>query len=190
MTAVDLMQLQRELDAAGVPVPMRIGTVAALLENVHTYGQDGMPAPLPPEADPVLAAHVARPRAVQYAETTPVDAIIRTTDGATHEVFRFPCDRQRLYRADLTIFGVDMGASFASKSVHEEFTWKRDMGDAIVVGTERVSDIYEPAAASWQPDVHASGSDIVFTVRGAAGRAIDWMLTGTVSLYAPAGLDG
>jgi hypothetical protein len=61
MTAVDLNLLAKELTAAGVPFN---GLTAEdnLLENVMTYNDDPVVQtfiPLPPEADPVLAAHDA-----------------------------------------------------------------------------------------------------------------------------------
>ena len=56
-----------------------------------------------------------------------------------------------------------------------------------MVGITVVSDIHDTAAASWVPNALPSGTDIVFTVQGAAGRTIDWLLVGRVGGYAPAG---
>jgi hypothetical protein len=187
VTAVNLSQLQAELTAANVPVPYGLGTTANTLETVHTYTATGEPAPLPPDADPILAAHVAPPLVTEFAGTTQVSAIVRTTDAAVREVFRFPCQQRSLYEAVLVIKGIDAG-NFAVKRMNGEFLWKRITANAILSGLTVVSDIHDTAAASWAPNYAISGTDVVFTVQGAAGRTIDWILQGSVERYAPAGL--
>lgn len=188
---IDLGLLQRELATGGV-------VVAALGSNetatpgqteLYAFGGDGLPVELPPEAVPIVDAHVAPPRIVDYAGTTTVGALVRTTDATPLEVFRFPCEQKRLYTAALTIRGID-AVSFASKSMEGRFTWKRNTAGAIMVGITVVSDIHDAAAASWAPNAVPQGADIVFTVAGAAGRTIDWKLVGPVELYAPGGLAG
>lgn len=144
-------------------------------------------AELPPEAVPIVDAHDPPLALVEVSATRQVNTITRTTDAAPVEVFRFPCDQKRLYRADLLISGVDAG-NFVSKIMEGRFTWKRTTGNAVVVGLTVVSDIHDAAAASWAPNYAPVGTDIVFTVQGAAGRTIDWLLVGSVDVYAPTGL--
>lgn len=186
MTAVDLPLLHQELTAAGVLVPA-LGTSDHQLEHVHTYDAAGYPAPLPVAADPVLAAHRAPPLVTEFAGSTDVSAIVRTTDAAPLEVFRFACAVRHLYHASLTISGID-ATSGAAKLMEGRFVWKRLAGAAIISGLTVVSDIHDAAAASWLPNYAASGTDVVFTVQGAAGRTIDWLLQGQVGAYAPDGI--
>jgi hypothetical protein len=186
---IDLALLATELAAAAVVVP-GVGTTGALDTNdydVNTWDDDGVAIDLPPEAAPVVEAHVAPPLAVEYAGETAVSVIARTADATPKEVLRFPCEQLRLYQASLTISGVDAG-NFVSKIMEGRFTWKRTTASAVMVGITVVSDIHDAAAAPWAPNALASGTDIVFTVTGAAGRTIDWLLVGRVGRYAPGGL--
>jgi hypothetical protein len=130
---------------------------------------------------------VAPPLVTEFAGSVLVDAIVRTTDATPKEVFRFPCEQRSLYEAVLVIKGIDAG-NFAVKRMNGEFLWKRITGNAIVTGLTVVSDIHDAAAASWLPNYAPSGSDVIFTVQGAAGRTIDWILVGSVGRYAPEGL--
>jgi len=179
---IDLDLLQTELASAAIVVP----ALGLFEDDVFTYDPEGGQVDLPPDAQPVVDAHVAPPPLTQYAGSTTVHAITRTTDAAPHEVFRFPCEQVRMYEATMTIRGVDAG-NFVSKRMVGEFMWKRTTGNAVVVGITVVSDIKDSAAASWVPNCLPSGTDVVFTVQGAAGRTIDWYLDGDVGTYAPAG---
>lgn len=157
---------------------------------------DGSNPEAPPEVRPATPEEQARLDAeraaeaarISYAATRNVSTTATTTDATPVEVFRFPCEQLRLYRADLTIFGVDRG-NFVSKAMEGRFTWKRTTANAVMVGITVVSDIRDAAAASWAPNAVAMGTDVVFTVAGAAGRTVDWYLTGAVDVYAPGGLD-
>ena len=58
---VDMQALEQELRTAGVPFNV-LGSRLTLSEvpnerEIFNYGDDGLPAELPPEAEPVLAAH-------------------------------------------------------------------------------------------------------------------------------------
>jgi hypothetical protein len=135
--------------------------------------------------DAIRAEEAAR---VTYVETRRVEATVRTTGAAPLEVFRFPCDQLRLYRANLIVSGVDAG-NFVSRILEGRFTWKRVTGNAVMVGVTVVSNIGDAASASWAPNAAPSGTEIVFTVAGAADRTIDWHLAGTIGVYAPGGLE-
>lgn len=142
------------------------------------------------DVDAVVAAHTnppVPPAVIEYAEQRDVRALLRTTDDQAHEVFRFPCVARSVYRANLRITGVD-AQNGATKIMEARFGWKRPTTTAVMVGVTIVSDIADAAAASWQPSASAQGTDIVFTVKGAAGRTIDWLLAGELGRYAPEGL--
>jgi hypothetical protein len=192
MTAVDLTLLQAELEAASVAVPNGLTALEGTLETVMMYDQGMGVVSLPPEADPVVAAHVAPPLVTAYSGSVEVGRLLRTTDDQPHEIYRFPCDQHRRYRANLLIDGIDAG-SFASKVMEGRFVWKRLTANAIMVGSGGgiavISDLHDTAAASWLPNCLPSGTDVVFTVTGAAGRTIDWKLEGRIDIFAPGGLD-
>lgn len=185
---VDLPILTQELGVAGVPI--QVGTYVDPEQQtiLHTWDPtSGQLTDVPPEAVPVVDAHVAPPLVIDYAGSTQVAAIVRTTDAAPHEVFRFPCALKSLYQASLIITGIDAG-NFVSRVQEGRFTWKRTTGNAVVVGVTVVSNLGEAASSSWAPNFGPQGTEIVFTVQGAAGRTIDWMLVGSVSQYTPEGL--
>lgn len=179
---VDLKSLEAELSAAGISTN-GLGTAGNYL---FTYNGDGAPLELPPEAQPVVDAHVVPPKVVDVAVRVDVGARLRTTDAAAHEILRFPCEQKRLYQASLKISGVDAG-NFVSKITEGRFTWKRNAASAVMVGVTVVSNIQDTAASAWSPQASASGNDIVFTVTGAAGRTVDWLLTGDIAVFAPSG---
>src|SRR5262245_20866637 len=117
---VDLGQLQTELEAAGIPVEYGLGTAD---DYLYEYDAEGAPVELPAEAQPVVDAHVPPPLLIDFAARQVVDAVVRTVNDQPLEVFRFPCVPARIYRANLTITGVDAG-NFASKIMEGRFTWK------------------------------------------------------------------
>lgn len=185
---IDLDLLTRQLAAAAVAVPRGLGKSGTDTDGeLYTWDDQNAEVDLPPGAVPVVDAHTAPPLLVEFAAETHVNSLLRTTDGTAHEILRFPCEQKRLYQASLTISGVDAG-NFASKIMEGRFTWKRTTGNAIMVGLTIVSDIHDTAAAAWAPNAVPSGTEIVFTVQGAAGRTIDWLLVGVVGSYAPAGV--
>lgn len=189
---VDLPLLEQEAATAGVAVA-GLGTVgldaAGLPDELVTFDGDGHQVDVPPTMQAVVDAHVPPPLLGEFADARQVHAFARTTDATVTEVFRFPCDAKRRYTATMTISGVD-AANFASRDMEGRFVWKRNTGNAIMVGITVVSSLGEAGTASWQPSASPSGTDIVFAVTGAAGRTIDWLLVGHVGVYAPAGLEG
>lgn len=189
---IDLARLAQELATAGVAVA-GLGLSGTDTDGeVYTYTVGSAQAlpevvDLPPEAAPIVSAHVAPPRLIDVADALNVHAIARTTDATPLEVFRFPCQQKRLYRASLTISGIDV-ATYASKILEGRFTWKRNTQQAILVGATTVSDIHDAAAAALTPNVEVQGADVVFTVTGVAARTVDWLLAGSVETFAPSGL--
>lgn len=178
---IDIPLLNTQL-AAVVPEGVAIRD-----DYLYRNTNDWPPLECPPEAVPIVDAHVAPPRVIDYAGTTTVDAVTRTTDDVALEVFRFPCELKHIYRAALIITGVDAGNG-AVKVMDGRFVWKRWAAGALMTGITVVSDLHDAAAAAWAPNALPQGNDVVFTVKGAAGRTIDWLLVGSVERYAPAGL--
>lgn len=188
---IDAALLDRELTEAAVPhhglSVQYLGSEVELL----THNPDGTAIDLPPEAVPVVDAHVAPPVIGEFATAATVSAIVQTTDDVPKVVFSFPCELHRRYTASLTIDGVDAG-NFVSKWMEGRFAWKRITGNAVMIGGGGivvVGQLQDAAAAAWAPNAMPNGTAVEFTVKGAAGRTIDWKLQGTVDVYAPGGLE-
>jgi hypothetical protein len=47
----------------------------------------------------------------------------------------------------------------------------------------------DAAAAGWAIQAQAQGMELMFGVRGAAGKTIDWSLEGNAAIFAPEGLE-
>lgn len=132
------------------------------------------------------------PPQIVYAEQESVYAKVRTADDQPLVVFQFHCDTKHVYRANLRISGVDT-ANYVTLIMEGRFAWKRVQNNAIMVGgggIQVISDLHDVAAATWAPNCVPSGQEVVFTVKGAVGRTIDWLLVGEVGRFAPEGLSG
>jgi len=186
---IDLVLLASELATAGVTVDgLGLDPLGGGSSDLHTFDADGASAEMPPGSAPVVDAHVAPPRVVDFAGQVDVTAKVRTTDATPVEIYRVHCDAQRVYQSTLTLIGIDAGNG-AAKSMEGRFVHKRISANAVQVGAIVIlADIHDTAAASWSPNATVSGTDVVFTVAGAAGRNIDWIMGGSIITYAPGGL--
>jgi hypothetical protein len=188
MTRVDLQQLQRELDAAGVPVPNGLITLANTLETVRTPDTSGAPTALPSAADPVLQAHVAPPLVIEFAGARSVDAMIRTTDDQPHQVFRFTTTPKHVYRATFRMTAID-AASGVTKDSEVRLTLKATANAILPVGTMAVLyNVQDTGAATWAIQMSIQFPDCVISVKGAAGRTVDWLMVAEIGSYSPEGL--
>jgi hypothetical protein len=187
----DLSQLHDELIAA---IPSLAPTPKGPVMAVEGLGDD-IYLTVPDGTDEqavaaVVDAHVPSPRIVDLAAAFTVGEKLRTTDAQPHEIYRLPLLLTSVYQATFTITGID-AANGVTKMLEGRFGYKRLLGGAVQVGAIVViSDIHDAAAASWAPNASPSGNDVVFTVAGAAGRTIDWLLVGTVGRYSPQGTGG
>jgi hypothetical protein len=190
MKRVDPALLQQELTAAGVPYR----NMAAWLTdvpgetNVVDHDDNGFQIEPVPEATPVINAHVAPPRVVEYANTKEINSIVRTTDDIPMEVFRFSTEVKHVYTATFSMIAID-ATSGATKKTSAEMVFKRQGNTLTQVGSTYVPATFQDAAAaSWQIQPLVQVTDLVISVRGASGRTIDWLMTGNIGAYAPGGL--
>jgi hypothetical protein len=117
-----------------------------------------------------------------------VDQEVRTTDDQPLEVFRFPTSPKHIYRATFSMAAIDAGSG-ATKDAEARMTFKRTQAAVVQVGaTALLYNAPDPATTGWAIQPGIDGTDFTISVKGAAGRAVDWMLTGTVGVYAPEGL--
>jgi hypothetical protein len=180
---VALPQLRAEMAAAGIVLPA-LGQIA---DELVTYSPDGDVIDVPPEGQPVLDAHTPPPLVINYAGAQAVNALARTTDDVALEVFRFPTEPKRVYRVTLRITGIDAGNG-TTKDTEARAVFKRPAGTVNQVGaTDVLSNFQDTAASTWAILPTVDGTDLVISVRGAAGRAIDWLLVGEIGMYAPEG---
>jgi len=129
------------------------------------------------------------PLPLQYTGTIHIDVQARTTDDVVKEITRITMGDNVVHQADMKIIGID-AVSFVSRAMVGHFVHRRRLAGAIQVGIVVVSDIPNPPTApsnAWAANALPSGNDVVFTVKGAVGRTIDWTLTGDIFVYAPAG---
>jgi hypothetical protein len=187
---IDLLLLGRELTTAGVTVNglglsgFTPGTPDQ--QDLFTYDGNGQPTELPPEAVPVVNAHTHLPT-VNYLRTDAVDRVIRTTDAAFHEIWRFATEFKHVYRAAVEMEAVDAGDG-TSKASEARLVYKGLSASVVPVGTTVALWTAQDAAAStWAIQAQGQGTDLVIGVRGASGRTIDWMLSGEVRVFAPEG---
>jgi hypothetical protein len=131
------------------------------------------PAPAPP---------------VKYINEDQVRVYLRTTTGTAQEVYRITTQVDHLYIAQLRMVAID-AASKDSKMQEALMFFKRANG-----GLSQVGSTYSPylmqdtAASAWRIQPSVDGTSLVISITGAPTRTIDWMLTGTVENYAPAGV--
>lgn len=140
-------------------------------------------------ADVAGGATVAdpEPAPVVYGRTTTVDQRLRTTTATPAEIARWTLAGLTGYRAKLELLAVDAGNG-AVKTMEATIVAKRLAGGALIVGTPAVVvNIFDVAASAWTVAASASGNDVVIAVTGAAGRTIDWALSGRVVSFTPAG---
>jgi hypothetical protein len=182
--AIDLRLLQEELAAVGIVVP-GLGFSG---DNIHTYDPGGAIVDLPPEAAPVVDAHVAPPLVVEYVETRTVSAVTRTTDAAFHEVWRLTTKPKHVYRAKFELRATD-ASDGTTKAQEAVLVFKGTAASPVQVGATTVLWAAQDAAATgWAIQAQVQGQDLVFGARGAAGKTVDWSLTGAVAAFGPEGL--
>jgi hypothetical protein len=192
---IDLTLLGKELTAAGVAVPHGLGyapTDDAGNGDVYTFEDSGAglaePVDLPPEAQPVVDAHVAPPRVLDYAGRIAKSALATSTGSGWTEVTRLPCLDGRVYLGTLELLGIDE-AAFVARSSWTRWLWKRPTGGApVVVGTYLVSDIADSGVNALDQRVVIDGTDAVVQVKGANNQTVAWLGKLDVLAYAVRGL--
>lgn len=189
---LNLPLLTTELAAAGIVVP-GLGTQYTETPGaveLHTYDSRGDVAELPPSAGPVVDAHIAPPLVMEYVETRAVDAVTRTTDGAFRAIWRLPTTPKHVYRAALEMRATD-ATDGTTKAQEARLVFKGLAASVVQVGATAVLWTAQDAAATgWAIQAQVDGAELVFGVRGAAGRTIDFSLSGAVVVFAPGGLGG
>lgn len=129
----------------------------------------------------------ADPPPVRYNGTISIDAHKHTGDATLTELFRVTLADNTGYEGVLTLVGIDSGNG-AMRVTRASVAAKRVAGTASLVGSPVVlADHANANTAGWVLSATASGTDFVVTVTGAAGRPIDWSLSGAVRSFTPAG---
>lgn len=124
---------------------------------------------------------------IMFTEGLAVNRRHRTTSATPAELWRATLAPLTGYRAALTLLAVDSGNG-ALRMIRASVVAKRLNNGAALVGAPVVIANHQDAAASaWAITATADGNDFVITVTGAAGRNIDWLLTGDVVSFTPGG---
>jgi hypothetical protein len=180
---VNLEELAAQLTSAGVS-HRGVGVVNGVW---HTYDVAGEMVPMPQAADAVLQAHVPSPEYIDYSTSTPIRALLRTQDATAKEIWRLNLKQRTGYAGKATIIGVDAGNGNV-KVLHVTFSVKRLSGDALSIGTPVVLSVQQDAGAStWVVNAAIQDTAAYITVQGAAGRSIDWLVSGDMISFSPGG---
>jgi hypothetical protein len=135
----------------------------------------------------------ADPPTLRFQANLPLGAQLRTTDAAPAEIFRATLAPTTLYRARIVVLAVDAGNG-AYATLERVVSVERLGGGAVNllvtdVTIQRMTNAAAVTAgvSSWTLGIAASGADIVATVSGAAGRTVDWGMSGDLVRYTPSG---
>ncbi len=132
-------------------------------------------------------AQAADPAPLVYDDGLTIRARLRTTNATPAELYRATLAQRTGYRASLTLIAVDAGNG-AVRTIEARITAKRLTNGALLVGSPVVvADHQDSGTSSWAITANVSGTDFVVTVTGAAGRNIDWLLSGEVTAFTPGG---
>lgn len=146
------------------------------------------PGPQPSAAQLTAAWAAYQASQIVFQAAQSISAKLRTANAAPTEILRRTLAQTTGYRAHLTLIAVDAGNGNL-RSIEAAIVAKRLNAGALLVGTTVVLANHSDAgAAGWTITPSVSGNDFVCTVAGAAGRNIDWQLSGEVFRFAPAGL--
>lgn len=184
----------RTTDGASIPITPS--------ESVPTPPGDDQ-QPLPQNADYVAylawlaegnTPDPADPPPLVYGGTSRVGARIRTTDATPAELFRRSLSTLSEYEAEFKLRGID-AVNGSVRRIRADVVAKRLNGGALMVGAPVVLANHQDTGAAattsgvanWAITASVSGVDFVITVTGAAGRTIDWMLSGVVESFTPGG---
>lgn len=129
----------------------------------------------------------ADPPPLVYSGRHPLSARVRTTTATPSELFRATLAPLTAYSALLNLLAVD-GGNGALRAIRASVVAKRLGGGAVLVGAPVVIANHQDAAASaWAITAAADNNDFVISVTGAAGRNIDWLLSGDFGSFTPGG---
>jgi hypothetical protein len=141
------------------------------------------------EPDGTIRTVPLPPPPVVYAGTKSVSSQVRTTDDVPLEVFRFSTSPRHVYRATFSMTAIE-ATSGVTKDNEVRMTFKATASTLSQIGTTAVLyNVIDTGAATWAIQASVQFPDLVISVRGAAGRVVDWLLTGDIGAYAPEGLE-
>lgn len=129
----------------------------------------------------------ADPAPIVYAGESAMRGRLRTTDATPTELYRATLAPLTGYAAILDLLGVDAGNG-AIRRIRASIVAKRLNNGALLVGAPVViANHADTGTASWAIAASVSGNDFLVTVAGAAGRNVDWLLSGDVQSFTPGG---
>lgn len=162
----------RIADGANIPADPANADYQAFLAWDAVPGNDPLPAdPLP----------------LVFTDDVRISGSVRTTDATPTEVYRLTLLVQTGYTGVVAVIGVDTGNG-AMRVIRASFAVKRLNAGALAVGAPVVIASHADAGATtWTVAPSLSGNDALVTVTGAAGRTIDWNVSGLMTSFTPAG---
>jgi len=133
--------------------------------------------PLPPDPPPLTTFAAGL-----------IEASVRTTDAQPTELYRMTLPALTGVSCDLVLIGVDTGNG-ACRILRASFAAKRLNAGAVGIPQAQITyaNHQDTAASSWAITPSTAGNDLVLSVTGAAGRTIDWSLSGAITTFTPSG---
>lgn len=151
-------------------------------------GESEMVEMTPEEEAAVIATRAAAAVAFTvFSEDVRISGRVRTTDATPTEAYRLALLPLTGYTGQVAVIGVDTGNG-AVRVIRASFAAKRLNGGALAVGAPVVLASHaDTGTTTWQIAASVVGDDAVVTVTGAAGRVVDWSVSGTMTTFTPAG---
>ena len=182
---IDRLVLAVGLFPAGSPDPDTI-EIVDLDEEAWAEFQAAPPGDKYLAEDGTLTVVPPPPPPLRYEATTQVNATLRTTNDTPTEIYRYACGQNRTYTGAL-IFQAVNPTNWATRSNGMRYAFKRVTAGAVLIGEAPVFAIDESGSASWNVEAIVSGNDFIVRVIGGRTNTVDWLVTGDIQVYVPAG---
>lgn len=161
--------------------------IVDLTEAQWTEIQTSPPGNMYLEEDGDIRVEPAPPPPLRYLNSMMIEGQVRTTNDTATPIATFTPEANRLYKATISFMAANPG--IAGTFFRDElWAWKK-VGTAapIITGSAPIFDVPEQQAADWNTEVVVSGQTVVVRVIGERTGPVDWLVTGTIQVYVPAG---
>lgn len=137
--------------------------------------------------DGTLTVVPAPPPPLQYLGSMLIEGHVRTTNDTATPIATFTPEANRLYKATISFMAANPGIA-GTLFRDELWAWKKAGTAApVITGSAPIFDVPEQQAADWNTEVVVSGQTVVVRVIGERTGPVDWLVTGTIQVYVPAG---
>jgi hypothetical protein len=127
------------------------------------------------------------PLPLRYLSSIPIEGTVHTTNDTPTPIITFTPEANRLYRAAISFMATN--PTVAGTLFRDEiWAWKKvGTANPVITGTAQIFNVDESQSADWNTEVVVSGANVVVRVIGERTGPVDWLVSGTLSVYVPAG---